>query len=51
MNSPIQTMLQKYNCQSIEDYKRAIKEIVQEVALCGLSRGRFIAKRVGCIWI
>jgi hypothetical protein len=44
MSSPIESMLEKYNCKNSEDYKNALKEIVQEVALCGLSRGGFFDK-------
>ena len=41
MNSAIQSMLLRYECKTAEDYKNALKEIIQEVALCGLSRGDF----------
>lgn len=34
-------MLSKYPIKNVEDKKNAIKEIVQEVVLCGLSRGGF----------
>ena len=34
-------MLSKYNINNLEDKKNAIKEIVQEIVLCGLSRGGF----------
>lgn len=34
-------MLSKYQTNTIEDKKNAVKEIVQEVVLCGLSRGGF----------
>ncbi len=34
-------MLSKYQIKNIEDKKNAIKEIVQEIVLCGLSRGGF----------
>ena len=41
MTSAIKSMLERYDCKSSEDYKNALKEIIQEVALCGLSRGNF----------
>ena len=34
-------MLSKYEINNLDDKKNAIKEIVQEVVLCGLSRGGF----------
>lgn len=37
-------MLERYNCESSEDYKNALKEILQEIALLGLSRQRFFEK-------
>lgn len=44
MASVIDSMLSKYDCKNISDYRNALKEIVQEVALCGLSRGGFFDK-------
>lgn len=44
MTTPVQMMIEKYNCQNAQDYKNALKEVVQEVALCGLSRGGFFQK-------
>lgn len=44
MNSVIGTMLEKYNPQNNEERENAIKEIVQEIALAGLSRGGFFEK-------
>lgn len=41
MNEVILDMLRKYDCQSQEDYQRALKEIIQEVALLGLWRAKF----------
>lgn len=41
MQQVLMQMLSKYQINSIEDKKNAIKEIVQEVVLCGLSRGGF----------
>lgn len=44
MASVIESMLSKYDCKNIVDYRNALKEIAQEVALCGLSRGGFFNK-------
>ncbi len=44
MNSVIETMLWKYNPQNNEERENAIKEIIQEIALAGLSRGGFFEK-------
>jgi predicted nucleotidyltransferase component of viral defense system len=41
MNSAVLSMLSKYNCQSIQDYENALKEIMQEIALLGLWRAKF----------
>jgi predicted nucleotidyltransferase component of viral defense system len=41
MNNAIKSMLDNYNCQNPSDYKSALKEIMQEVALLGLSRQNF----------
>lgn len=41
MHSIISQMLNKYNINSLSDEKNALKEVVQEVALCGLSRAGF----------
>lgn len=41
MQQVLNQMLSKYQINNIEDKKNAIKEIVQEVVLCGLSRGGF----------
>lgn len=41
MNDAIMIMMQKYECKNSEDYENALKEIVQEVALLGLSRSGF----------
>ena len=40
----LDSMLAKYNCKNVSDYRNALKEISQEVALCGLSRGGFFDK-------
>ncbi len=44
MHSAIESMLEKYEPISIEDYKNALKEIVQEIALLGLFRSGFFNK-------
>lgn len=44
MDNAIQNMLKKYSLSTIDDYKAAIKEILQEVALLGLSRSGFFNK-------
>lgn len=44
MNSVIELMLNKYNPQNNEERENALKEIFQEIALAGLSRGGFFNK-------
>lgn len=44
MNSMIEQMLKQYHAESIYDKKNAIKEIMQEIVLCGLSRAGFFKK-------
>lgn len=44
MNSAIELMLNKYNPQNNEERENALKEIFQEIALAGLSRGGFFDK-------
>lgn len=41
MNNTLNEMLKKYNIKNTQDETNAIKEIVQEIILCGLSRGNF----------
>ena len=41
MNQAVQDMIKKYNCQNTHDYRQALKEIIQEIALLGLSRSDF----------
>lgn len=41
MQQVLTQMLSKYQINNIEDKKNAIKEIIQELVLCGLSRGGF----------
>lgn len=44
MNQAIKEMLERYECKSPSDYKNALKEIMQEIALLGLSRQKFFDK-------
>ena len=44
MTTPVQQMIEKYACKNALEYKNALKEVIQEVALCGLSRGGFFKK-------
>ncbi len=46
MNQIIDEMLKKYNAINLLDKKNAIKEIMQEIVLCGLSRAGFFEKAV-----
>ncbi len=39
-------MIKKYNAVTINDKKNAIKEVIQEIILCGLSRAGFFDKAV-----
>lgn len=39
MNSVVETMLKRYNPKNNEERENAAKEIIQEIALAGLSRG------------
>lgn len=41
MNRVILEMLKPYNCRNSEEYKHALKEIIQEIALLGLWRSKF----------
>lgn len=44
MNQAITQMLANYDCQTPEEYKNALKEIMQEIALLGLYRQNFFDK-------
>lgn len=44
MNDAIARMLDRYKCQSVEDYVRSLREIMQEIALLGLWRSKFFEK-------
>ena len=41
MNTLIEEMLKSYQVDNIYDRKNAMKEIMQEIVLCGLSRAGF----------
>ncbi len=41
MNQAIQNMLNRYKCETRPQFERALKEILQELALVGLWRSRF----------
>ena len=44
MHEAIAAMLSKYECRGHNDYMNALREIVQEIALLGLWRGKFFEK-------
>ena len=44
MSAAIEQMLNSYRADSIYDRKNAMKEIMQEIVLCGLSRAGFFKK-------
>ena len=44
MNSVLNEMLNKYQTNGVSNKKNAIKEIMQEIVLCGLSRSGFFKK-------
>ena len=44
MNTSIEQMLKNYRIENIYDQKNAMKEIMQEIVLCGLSRANFFQK-------
>ena len=41
MNNVISQILEHYNINNTNDEINALKEIIQEIVLCGLSRGNF----------
>jgi len=41
MNSAIKQMLERYECRSFQEHEQALREILQEIALVGLWRGKF----------
>ena len=44
MNSVLEIMLERYNPRNNEERENAIKEIMQEIVLSGLSHGGFFEK-------
>jgi predicted nucleotidyltransferase component of viral defense system len=44
LNAAIEQMLKAYKVENLYDRKNAIKEIMQEIVLCGLSRAGFFKK-------
>lgn len=44
MNNMIEQMLDQYDAETIYEKKNAVKEIMQEIVLCGLSRAGFFKK-------
>lgn len=44
MHEAVRQMLAKYQCERVEDYAGALREILQEVALFGLWRAKFFEK-------
>lgn len=44
MSTAIEQMLKNYHVENIYDRKNAMKEIMQEIVLCGLSRAGFFKK-------
>ena len=41
MHSAVNDMLRKYNCKTADDFREALREIIQEIALLGLYRSNF----------
>ena len=44
MNDAVAKMLAKYDCESLEHHLRALREILQEIALLGMWRSKFFDK-------
>ena len=44
MNDALEQMLKAYNVSTLYDRKNAMKEIMQEIVLCGLSRAGFFKR-------
>lgn len=44
MHAAIELMLKRYDCKASSDYKNALKEIMQEIALLGLARQNFFQR-------
>ena len=41
MKTILETMIESYNYVTLEEKKNAIKEVIQEIVLCGLSKAGF----------
>jgi predicted nucleotidyltransferase component of viral defense system len=48
MREAVAQMFAKYDCQRVEDTTRALREILQELALLGLWRAKFFEKAAFC---
>jgi len=46
MDKLIEQMLKKYSSETVEDRKNSVKEVIQEIVLCGLSRAGFFDSAV-----
>lgn len=44
MNRAVAAMLEKYERRSVDDHVNALREVLQEIALCGLWRGKFFER-------
>jgi len=44
MNESVARMMARYQCRRLEDYVRALREILQEIGLLGLWRSKFFEK-------
>jgi len=44
VNSAVAAMLAKYDRRSVDDHINALREVFQEIALCGLWRGKFFER-------
>jgi predicted nucleotidyltransferase component of viral defense system len=44
MNEAVARMMARYQCRRLEDYVRALREILQEIGLLGLWRSKFFEK-------
>lgn len=44
MNRVVVAMLEKYDRRSLDDHLNAMREILQEIALCGLWQGKFFER-------
>jgi len=44
MNTLVEQMIQTYKAQTVYDQKNAMKEVIQEIVLCELSRAGFFSK-------